>query len=96
MQVAVAALEEKLFKEGAINSEELFRLLFSPDALTRLFLEKFARSTGKGMDRLNGFQFALRAGSELEAASARCYSGAYRFAPYLEVLKTKAVRVNHV
>lgn len=89
MLVAVAALEEKLYKEGAINSEELFKLLFSPDALTRLFLEKFARSTGKGTDRLNGFQFALRAGGELEDASARCYSGAYRFAPYLEVLKTK-------
>jgi RNA-directed DNA polymerase len=72
-----------------ITDTELFEQLFSPDALFRTFIDKFATSSGKGVDRLNGFQFALRAADELSIASRKCLDGTYRFAPYLEVLKTK-------
>lgn len=72
-----------------ITDTELFDQLFSPEALFRTFVDKFATSSGKGVDRLNGFQFALRAADELSIASRKCLDGTYRFAPYLEVLKTK-------
>jgi len=74
---------------NAITDTELFEQLFSPDALFKTFVDSFAKSSGKGVDRLNGFQFALRAADELSIASRKCVDGTYRFAPYLEVLKTK-------
>lgn len=72
-----------------ITDTELFEQLFSPDALFQTFVARFAKSAGKGVDRLNGFQFSLRAVDELSIASRKCLDGTYRFAPYLEVLKTK-------
>jgi RNA-directed DNA polymerase len=80
-------LESWALKE--ITDIELFEQLFSPDALFRTFVDKFATSSGKGVDRINGFQFAMRAADELTVASRKCLDGTYRFAPYLEVLKTK-------
>ena len=74
---------------GSINDTELFEYLFSLEALLSTFTENFATSSGKGVDRLNGFQFALRASVELSIASRKCLDGTYRFAPYLEVLKSK-------
>jgi RNA-directed DNA polymerase len=73
----------------AITETEFFEQLFSPEALFRTFTDGFATSNGKGVDRLNGFQFAFRASAELSIASRKCLAGTYRFAPYLEVLKTK-------
>lgn len=78
-----------LFSCGLIDDSQLFSALFSTAALTETFEIEFAASTSKGTDRLNGFQFALRAGHELAVASGKCMSGQYRFAPYLENLKTK-------
>lgn len=85
------ALDELLasWTPNAITDTELFEQLFSPDALLQTFVDSFAKSSGKGVDRLNGFQFALRAADELSVASRKCLDGTYRFAPYLEVLKTK-------
>lgn len=78
-----------LFQAEMLNEQELFERLFSSAALQEIFEEEFSKSSTKGTDRLNAFQFAPRATVELTAASARCMSGKYRFAPYLEVLKVK-------
>jgi hypothetical protein len=80
---------EELFAAGAIDQDALFAALFSAVALKERFECDFARSAGKGTDRLNGFQFAARAGTECAVASAKCLAGTYRFAPYLENLKPK-------
>lgn len=80
---------EILFAAKAIDDAALFAALFSPDILQAVFEAKFASSTGKGTDRLNGFQFAARSDHELTIASAKCLSAQYRFAPFMETLKTK-------
>jgi RNA-directed DNA polymerase len=80
---------EFLFSVGLIDDVALFTALFSTAALTQTFEADFATSTGRGTDRLNGFQFSLRANHELSVASTKCASSQYRFAPYLENLKTK-------
>lgn len=72
-----------------INDTALFGDIFSATALETAFKEEFASTTGKGIDRLNGFQFAINANALLATASAKCLTGAYRFSPFLEVLKTK-------
>lgn len=74
---------------GALSDTVLFETLFSEHLLYELFYRSFARTTGKGIDRLNGFQYAMRAADELAIASKKCIAGSYRFAPYLEVLKNK-------
>jgi RNA-directed DNA polymerase len=80
---------EMLFAAKAIDDTSLFAALFAPLELHAAFESKFASSTGKGTDRLNGFQFANRAVHELSIASVKCLSGQYRFAPFMETLKTK-------
>ncbi|WP_310451376.1 reverse transcriptase domain-containing protein [Sulfuritalea sp.] len=80
---------EFLFSVGLIDDSALFAALFSAGALTETFVSDFATTTGKGTDRLNGFQFSRRANQEFAVASAKCASSQYRFAPYLENLKTK-------
>ncbi len=72
-----------------IDDATLFGALFSAAALEMLFKEEFASTTSKGVDRLNGFQFAISAKVQLTTASAKCLIGKYRFSPFLEVLKTK-------
>lgn len=72
-----------------IDDTTLFAALFSTMALEAVFKEEFASTTGKGVDRLNGFQFAMNAKGHLATASAKCLTGSYRFSPFLEVLKTK-------
>lgn len=72
-----------------LDDVTLFEELFAPAALEAVFKEEFASTTGKGIDRLNGFQFSLDAKSHLATASAKCLAGQYRFSPFLEVLKTK-------
>ncbi|WP_119156099.1 reverse transcriptase domain-containing protein [Caldimonas tepidiphila] len=73
-----------------VDHEALFKTHFSPTALEQAFKEKFATTTGKGVDRLNGFQFAPRSASELEITSSKILAGHFRFSPYLEVLRPKA------
>lgn len=72
-----------------IDDSMLFAALFSAKALEAVFKEEFASTTGKGLDRLNGFQFASTAMVQLATASEKCLVGTYRFSPFLEVLKTK-------
>lgn len=80
---------EFAYKLGMIDSEALFKLLFSNLELTRAFESEFKKSAGKGIDRINGFQFSSRADIEFSVASVKCVEGCYRFAPYLESLKIK-------
>ncbi len=72
-----------------VDDATLFNTLFAQAALEAVFKEEFASTSGKGIDRLNGFQFALNAKSNLATASSKCLAGQYRFSPFLEVLKTK-------
>ncbi|SPS01525.1 reverse transcriptase domain-containing protein [Cupriavidus taiwanensis] len=72
-----------------IDDTILFGALFSAAALEAVFEDEFASTTSKGVDRLNGFQFAMSAKVQLATASAKCLIGTYRFSPFLEVLKTK-------
>ena len=80
---------EDLFKAGLIDDKILFKSLFSADALLDTFNTEFSKSAGKGIDRINGFQFSERSQKELAIASRKCINGQYRFTPFLEVLKTK-------
>jgi len=73
-----------------LNHEELFAQLFSPNALEAAFREKFATTTGKGIDRLNGFQFGRNSRIELATASEKILASSFRFTPYLEVLRPKS------
>lgn len=66
-----------------------FRELFTPYALAEVFAEKFADTASKGVDRLNGFQYSKRVGSDVVVASTKCLAGTFRFSPYLENLKVK-------
>jgi RNA-directed DNA polymerase len=77
------------FGFAAQAQNQLYAALFSESALNDVFWSRFATTTGKGTDRLNGFQFSKRVSDELSVASAKCLTGTYRFAPYLEKLKTK-------
>ena len=83
------SVAEVLFAAKLINDAALFTALFSPTDLQAVFDAKFASSTGKGTDRLNGFQFAARSVNELTLASTKCLNAQYRFAPFMETLKTK-------
>ena len=68
----------------------IFDRLFSPEALEKVFIEKFSDSLSKGVDRLSGPGF--KSGgyrNQLRIASEKCINGVYRFSPYLEVLKLK-------
>ncbi|MGH8433987.1 MAG: reverse transcriptase domain-containing protein [Pseudomonas sp.] len=80
---------EIAYSLGMIDETVLFNHLFAPGALLEAFESQFKISAGKDVDRLNGFQFALRAEPEFTIASNKCLAGTYRFAPYLENLKTK-------
>lgn len=75
----------------AVPSDDstLFKVLFAQTELETVFKERFASTSGKGVDRLNGFQFALDSKSQLAIASTKCLTARYRFSPFLEVLKTK-------
>lgn len=83
------SVAEVLYAEKLIDDATLFAALFSPEELKAAFEAKFTSSTGKGTDRLNGFQFAARSDNELNLASAKCLKAQYRFAPFMETLKTK-------
>lgn len=72
-----------------LDTSVLFQQMFAHDELVRVFKDNFAKSNGKGVDRLNGFQFSLNAIGDLSIASAKCLVGIYRFTSFLEVLKTK-------
>ena len=85
-------IEDKLFGTVLVelDDEARFKLLFSAESLEAAFREKFATTTGKGVDRLNGFQFSVRSKVELAVASEKILSRSFRFTPYLEVLRPKS------
>lgn len=66
-----------------------FNALMSVDSLRAVFEERFKASSGKGIDRINGYQFSLHRMDDLLHASRKCLAGVFRFTPYLEVLKPK-------
>jgi RNA-directed DNA polymerase len=74
---------------ATIDQDTLFRDLFSSRSLVDRFHERFSRSAAKGVDRLNGVQFAKRAAGDLAIASRKCIAGTYRFTPYCEHLRLK-------
>lgn len=71
------------------NCESLFDQLMSVEALMTTFHTRFHKSAGKGIDRINGFQFAQKRLQDLVDASRKCIDGSFRFTPYREVLKPK-------
>lgn len=88
MKAVEVELLAKVFEDS--GDRVLFEMLFSPGELLTAFREKFAIKTSKGVDRLNGFQFAQRAAEELTVTSAKVLKGQFRFSPFLEVLRPKA------
>ncbi len=78
-----------LYAGGFITDAELFRRMFSANALIFAFREKFKSSPAKGLDRINGFQYDSRSEKELEVVSNKCLNGSFRFSPFLEKLKLK-------
>lgn len=68
---------------------ETFSQLFDPPALQTAFQEHFANSRSKGVDRLSGRQYESRFASEVGTISLKCLSSAFRFSPYLEMLKPR-------
>lgn len=71
------------------DCKKLFEDTFSVSSLITCFTERFQYGTAKGVDRLNGYQYKSRAEESFSVASKKCLSGAFRFSPYLEVLKSK-------
>lgn len=71
------------------NCTPRYEELMSADQLQATFEERFNTSPGKGIDRINGFQFAASRMMDLTHASRKCLEGTFRFTPYLEVLKPK-------
>ena len=78
-----------LFEQRNLDSVSLFEYMFSTASLQAVFNERFLSNSAKGVDRLNGFQFAGRSVVELTTASNKCLDGSFRFAPFLEKLKLK-------
>lgn len=72
------------------GDEVYFKMLFSPAELEKAFKKRFATTTSKGIDRLNGYQFTLRSQNEFQITSTKLLAGTYRFSPFLEVLQPKA------
>lgn len=85
----ISSIACSLYAAKVIDDEALFSRLFSPEELKAVFDASFAKSTGKGTDRLNGFQFAIRSSAELAIASKKCVNAQYRFSPFMETLKPK-------
>lgn len=73
---------------GPFDCAASFEKLMSFDALRSVFDARFSTSSGKGIDRVNGFQFGSQLG-QLEHASKKCLAGSYRFTSYREVLQPK-------
>lgn len=80
---------ETRYADNQISDAELFEELFSEVLLNKLFKDEFLKTTGKGIDRINGFQFSFDSGNQFKTASNKCRAGTYRFSVYLEVLKLK-------
>jgi RNA-directed DNA polymerase len=78
-----------LYTQGFIKEDELFRRMFTANALIFAYREKFKSSPAKGVDRINGFQYSTRSEKELELVSEKCLKETFRFSPFLEKLKLK-------
>lgn len=66
-----------------------FSQYFDAQALRTAFYDRFFQSRSKGVDRLSGRQYESKFATEVNAISARCFSGTFRFSPYLETLKSR-------
>lgn len=80
---------QKLAPSKAFDCTDAFNELFSHNALIKTFLKRFQFSSAKGIDRLNGYQFAGRYINVLPIVSVKCLAGSFRFSPYLENLRPK-------
>ena len=79
-----------MLKQSVMSASNItFEELFQSDQLLQVYESKFASSTTKGVDRLNGTQFRARAREVLSIVSEKCLAGAFRFSPYLETLRSK-------
>lgn len=76
-------------KINKIEQKEVFDKFFDPLNLILEYLNKFQDANSKGIDRINGHQFAKIAVHELTSASIKIKNGTYKFTPYLELLKIK-------
>lgn len=76
-------------KTKEIEQKEIFDRFFDPLNLILEYLNKFKEANSKGIDRVNGHQFAKIAIHELNSASKKITNGTYKFTPYLELLKSK-------
>lgn len=72
-----------------LDVSTLFAELFGQASLCQLFSDRFSYVSSKGVDRLNGYQYAKRVANDSIVISEKCTSGTYRFSPYLENLKVK-------
>jgi RNA-directed DNA polymerase len=80
---------EAAYSLGMVDETILFNYLFSPSVFLEVFEARFRKSTSKGIDRVNGFQYGARAAQDLVVAARKSLDGTYRFTPYLENLKIK-------
>lgn len=69
---------------------DYFEALFQASSLLSVFQKKFQYTRAKGVDRLNGFQFATRAPKIFSEVSKKVLSGTFRFSPYRENLRLKS------
>lgn len=82
-------IDAVLYTQGMIKEDELFRRMFTANALIFAYREKFQSSPAKGVDRMNGFQYSNRSEKELQLVSDKCLNETFRFSPFLEKLKLK-------
>jgi RNA-directed DNA polymerase len=75
--------------EKPFECKTRYEELMSVPALMTTFWSKFSKSAGKGIDRVNGYQFGSNRLADLTHASRKCLEGTLRFTPYLEVLRPK-------
>jgi prophage PSPPH06, putative reverse transcriptase/maturase len=75
--------------DNKVDDEQLFSDLFSVDALTEVFENKFSKTTSKGIDRLSGHQFKNQSSKLIPIISEKCLKGTYKTTPFLEILKLK-------
>ncbi len=95
--------EKLLLEDVSMNSElveiqltpyQLLRNYFRVSYLREIYEEKFQYSESKGIDRINGNQFKKQSKFNIKVIHEKCLRGAYKFSPYLELLKSKGRNKN--
>lgn len=75
--------------EIQLTPYELLKKHFKVSYLEKIYEEKFQFSDSKGIDRINGDQFRKHSKFHIKVVHEKCLQGAYKFSPYLELLKSK-------